>query len=91
MPGNHQDTLRTMKHRTLADIKSPARVKVQTVVGKVALRIMEMGIIPGTELHVIRSAPFEFPIEVKIRGNLLALRESEASCILLEHDGVLTK
>lgn len=80
-----------MEHRTLADIKCPGRVKVQTVEGNIALRIMEMGIIPGTEMHVIRSAPFEFPIEVKIRGNLLALREPEASCIFLEHEEILAK
>jgi len=68
----------------LSDIKEPSRVTVKKVEGDAAVRIMEMGIVPGTNLEVIRSAPFEFPVEIKVRGNLLTLREAEASCIFLE-------
>ena len=43
-----------------------------------------MGITPGADIELIRRAPMGFPIEVKIRGYLLSLREAEASCIEVE-------
>ena len=73
-------------NRKLSDIKEPTRVTVKKVEGDAAVRIMEMGIVPGTKLEVIRSAPFEFPVEIKVRGNLLTMREAEASCIFLESE-----
>jgi len=81
-----------MNNLTLAKVKTPQTVKVKKVEGDAAVRLMEMGITPETKLDVIRSAPFEFPVEIKVRGNLLTLRESEASCIFLMQDkGVAAK
>lgn len=48
------------------------------------LRLLEMGLTPGSEVEVVRTAPLGFPIEVKIRGYLLSLRKSEAECIEVE-------
>lgn len=45
------------------------------------MRLLEMGLTPGTAIEIIRSAPLGFPIEIKIRGYLLSLRKSEAQCI----------
>jgi ferrous iron transport protein A len=42
---------------------------------------MEMGVIPGTEIRVIKSAPFGDPIQVRILGYSLALRRNEAASI----------
>lgn len=46
--------------------------------GPVSRRLMEMGIVPGVRVRVIKTAPFGDPIELKIRGYNLALRRSEA-------------
>ncbi|MFA5668214.1 MAG: FeoA domain-containing protein [Balneolaceae bacterium] len=68
----------------LSDIKKPTRVKVTSINGEDAVRILEMGITPGIELEVLRLAPLGFPIEIKVRGYMLSLRESEANSIEIE-------
>jgi len=42
---------------------------------------MEMGVIPGVRLEVLKTAPFGDPIEVRVRGYNLAMRRSEADAI----------
>ena len=44
----------------------------------VARRLMELGLVPGTEIVVIRRAPLGDPLEVSVRGVHLSLRRSEA-------------
>lgn len=45
-------------------------------------RLMEMGITVGSDIQVIRKAPFGGPIEISVRGYRLTLRRSEACHIL---------
>ena len=45
---------------------------------------MEMGVIPGVSVRMVKSAPFGDPIEIRVRGYSLALRRSEAEAIELE-------
>jgi len=47
----------------------------------IARRLMELGLIPGAEVEVIRRAPFGDPLEITVRGVHLWLRRSEASRI----------
>ena len=49
-------------------------------------RMMEMGLLPGTNVKFVRRAPLGDPIELEIRGFHLSLRSSEA-----EHIGVILK
>jgi ferrous iron transport protein A len=44
-------------------------------------RLMEMGVVPGVSIKVIKTAPFGCPMEVRVRGYHLALRRSEAETI----------
>lgn len=46
-----------------------------------ARRLMEMGLVGGTKISVIRTAPFGDPIEVLVRGYHLTLRRAEAAQI----------
>ena len=41
-------------------------------------RLMELGLVPGTDVEMVRSAPLGDPIEVTVRGLHLSLRRSEA-------------
>lgn len=41
-------------------------------------RLMELGLVPGTDIEMVRSAPLGDPIEVSVRGLHLSLRRSEA-------------
>ncbi len=42
---------------------------------------MEMGVVPGVSVRVIKSAPFGDPLEIRVRGYHLAMRRSEADTI----------
>ncbi|RNC79286.1 MAG: ferrous iron transport protein A [Balneola sp.] len=68
----------------LSEIKKAGTFRVSSIHGSEATRILEMGITPGTSLQVVRKAPTGFPIEIKVRGYLLTLREAEAASIQLE-------
>lgn len=46
--------------------------------GAVGQRLMEMGLIEGVEVKVIRVAPLGDPIEVEVQHYNLSLRKSEA-------------
>jgi len=52
--------------------------------GSAFLRLREMGLMPGTALTLIRTAPMGDPLEIKVRGYNLTLRKSEAEHILVE-------
>lgn len=68
----------------LSDIRSADTYRVKKILGADTTRLLEMGITPGIEVEVVRRAPLGFPIEIKVRGYLLSLRESEAKCIEIE-------
>lgn len=65
---------------TLDQLKVGAQATVEEVVGfdDIAIRLMEMGLTPGTELRIIGEAPLGDPLELEIRGYRLSLRRSEA-------------
>ncbi|MFI5355780.1 MAG: ferrous iron transport protein A [Opitutales bacterium] len=49
-----------------------------------ALRLREMGLLVGTRLTLVRTAPLGDPIEIKVRGYHLTLRKSDADHVLVE-------
>lgn len=54
-------------------------------------RIMEMGFIPGKEIQPIKKAPMNDPVEYKILGYYISLRNSEAELIdVVEKDNSYT-
>ena len=58
-----------------------ARVHAVRGEGAVARRLMEMGVVPGAPVRVIKAAPLGDPLEVRVRHYHLALRRSEARTI----------
>ena len=58
-----------------------ARVVSVTGAGPVARRLMEMGVVPGAPVSVVKAAPLGDPLEVRVRGYHLALRRAEANTI----------
>ena len=68
---------------TLANLSIGDTAKVTNIVGESAItkRLMEMGIVPGVSVRVVKSAPFGDPIEIRVRGYSLAMRKSEAATI----------
>lgn len=47
------------------------------------LRLLEMGLTPGTHVKVLRAAAFGGPLDVLVRGYQLSLRREEAACVWL--------
>lgn len=47
-------------------------------------RLMELGIVPGTAVEVVRRAPFGDPTEVRVRDVNLSVRRTETACIHVE-------
>jgi ferrous iron transport protein A len=50
-------------------------------------RLMEMGLLVGTRVELVRFAPLGDPVEIKVRGYHLTLRKSEAEQILVNAAG----
>lgn len=59
---------------------------VSEIQGETAIRrrLMEMGIVPGSKLTLVKWAPFGDPAECQIRGYKLSLRRAEAALITVD-------
>ncbi|MEQ1603608.1 MAG: ferrous iron transport protein A [Pyrinomonadaceae bacterium] len=68
---------------TLTNLPVGEDARVISINGKDAVtrRLMEMGLIPGVAVHMVKSAPFGDPIEIRVRGYSLAMRKNEADSI----------
>lgn len=58
-----------------------ARVASVDVTGQHGLRLMEMGIVPGAPVRVVKAAPLGDPIQICVHNYHLALRRTEARSI----------
>lgn len=45
----------------------------------ITMRLLEMGLVPGTHVSVVKIAPFGDPMELRVRGYDVSLRRAEAS------------
>ena len=63
----------------VVDIKAPLNIKQ---------RLMDIGIIEGIEVEMIRTAPLGDPVEIKVHNTFVALRKTEAGMLILDHSGV---
>lgn len=71
---------------TLKEMKPGQSAKVTAIgeKGQLRRRIMDMGITPGVEVRVIKTAPLGDPVEINVRGYELSLRREEAARIEVE-------
>ena len=47
-------------------------------------RLLEMGLLPGTRIEVVRYAPLGDPVEIKVRGYNLSLRKHDAEQVWVQ-------
>jgi ferrous iron transport protein A len=47
-------------------------------------RILDLGMLPGTEVEIVRKTPFGGPIIVRVRGYQVGIRMAEAKNIEIE-------
>jgi len=70
---------------TLLDLKPGQRSRTQGwTTEEPPARLMELGILPGTDVELVRFAPLGDPNEIKVRGYHLTIRKSEAALIRIE-------
>lgn len=72
--------------QTLSQLKPGQIAHVLDVQGDPHLqqRILEMGILPGAEVRLIRVAPLGDPMEFAVLGYHISLRRAEAACVTVE-------
>lgn len=71
----------------LSDVKPGQRgkiLKLDSSIGPIRRRLMDMGVIPGETIKVEKIAPMGDPIEVTVKSYSLSLRKSEAKGIEIE-------
>ena len=75
----------TFKNRTLADLGENEEAEVASIdlAGEFALRLMELGFIPGQRVVAARSAPGGDPRVFRVDGAEIALRCETARHLLL--------
>jgi ferrous iron transport protein A len=75
---------------TLAKLAVGDGGSVEGIAGddEISLRLMEMGLVPGTEFRVVGLAPLGDPLEIEIRGYRLSLRKSEAERVSVQMTNV---
>lgn len=59
-------------------------IKVVNGEGRIRRRLLDMGIVPNTEVYMRKKAPLGDPIQITLRGYELSLRKVEAACVLCE-------
>lgn len=69
---------KTLAGLSIGEIATVSEVHGNTPVSK---RLMEMGIVPGVSVKVIKTAPLGCPLQISVRGYHLAIRRSEADTI----------
>jgi len=77
---------------TLKDLKAGASGRITAVGGAGALRqhILDMGVIPGAEVTVVKLAPMGDPMELRVHGYELTIRLADAAEIEIEPIAALT-
>jgi Fe2+ transport system protein FeoA len=66
---------------SLDQLRPGQRARIEALDGDDALaqRLMEMGLLEGEEIEVVRFAPLGEPVEVRLRDYFLSLRRREAA------------
>jgi Fe2+ transport system protein FeoA len=75
-----------MVERNLSDLEPGDKCKVTHVGGSGGerRRMMDMGIVRGSKIEVVRKAPMGDPVEFLLRGYNLTLRKHEAEVVRVE-------
>lgn len=73
---------------TLKDAAVGMTVRIDEVgESELKQRLLTMGLIPGTHVEILRSAPLGDPIAIRLRAYNLALRKNDAEKILVSQVG----
>jgi ferrous iron transport protein A len=71
---------------TLANIPPGTRIRLTGYdeESDYTAQLRRLGLVPGTQATVLRTAPFGDPLEIRLRGYSLAIRPTEAAGLRFE-------
>lgn len=69
---------------TLDQIAAGSRAVVTGFAAEAPPRLMEMGLLPGATVEVVRLAPLGDPIDLRVRGFHLSIRRAEAATVRVD-------
>ena len=70
---------------TIASLKQGQRGIIKEFsVDIVLLKLLEMGCLPGNEVHLLQLAPFSDPMYLNVNDSFLAIRKETASLIVIQ-------
>ncbi|MBA7635303.1 hypothetical protein ES703_42904 [subsurface metagenome] len=75
-----------MTAKRLSELKRGEKGRIVKIGGGGSLRrrLLDMGLVSGSEVKMERVAPLGDPIEIKVKGYNLSLRKEEAESIQVE-------
>ena len=75
-----------MPVKLLTELEPGEKGRIVKIGGKGSIhrRLLDMGLVSGSEVEMERVAPLGDPIEIKIKGYNLSLRKEEAASIQIE-------
>ena len=73
---------------SLADLRPGQAAEIVSIDcdRRMSRRLMEMGLLPGTQIRVVRVAPLGDPLELRLRDYSLSVRRSEAARIAVRSE-----
>lgn len=74
------------KMKDLSDLTVGEKCRVTRVIAEAGIKrkLLDMGIVPGVEIHIQKVAPLGDPVDVLVKGYHLSLRREEAKAIAVE-------
>lgn len=74
---------------TLQEVKLNTKVTIKELrlQGSIRRRLLDLGILPNTEIEPIHTSPSGYMRAYFLKGTLIALRDSESSQIIVEQRG----
>ena len=75
-----------MSDLTLDLLESGSKARIIEVKGRgrARRRILDMGMVPGVEVEMVRSAPLGDPMQFLVKGYNLSIRKNEAEQIVVQ-------
>jgi Fe2+ transport system protein FeoA len=72
--------------KSLAELRVGRSARVLRVDGARAFRrrLLELGLVPGTEVRLVTIAPLGDPLQIELRGGQWSIRRNEAAQIAVE-------
>jgi len=73
--------------KTLSDLKIGQTAKVKELIsyGSIRRRLLDIGLIEGTEVECLQKSPSGDPVAYLIRGAVIALRSEDSTNIIISY------